>query len=161
MTLIILRLIMLIFVVVAYVMVNSIVAEKYDSKQQGKEFNIVFKILVNHSQQIGVLMMPKIIAESKTFKGYLKFFDYFSMGNPQIVSNECAYYTEYTYNNFLGFDIFLQEKSYKETFSFKIRSFPNSLYLSLLFSNIENLPGAFSMCATGHRIKISFLKTIT
>ena len=106
-TLIIMRLVCMILIVIAYVLLNSFSAEKYNTykegeghvdKQQAMErFNMFFKILVNHSQQVALVLLPEITAYSSSFENYLKVFDYFSMGNTQIITNECI--IQYFYYN--------------------------------------------------------------
>ena len=87
--LVIVRLILIILVVVVNVLLNNVLIEKEDSKKKDKEFDTVFKILINHSQQVGVIPIPNIVDYSIIFTTYFQFIEYASFGDPQMIINEC------------------------------------------------------------------------
>ena len=66
-------------------------AERYNQKKNIEEsnYNIYFKILINHSQQFSVLLLDNVIQYSFNFRNFLDFLNYFSLINVDIMTNKC------------------------------------------------------------------------
>ena len=67
------------------------VAERYNQKKNIEEsnYNIYFKILINHSQQFSVLLLDNVIQYSFNFRNFLDFLNYFTLINVDIMTNKC------------------------------------------------------------------------
>ncbi len=101
-SLVIIKLILIIFFVVVYILLNNAISERSCSQNiervEGEEnFNNCLKLIVNHGQQVGVLFLNEIITFSIDFKNFVKISDYLSMANLNTISNECIF--QYFYYN--------------------------------------------------------------
>lgn len=78
-----------------YLFFNSYIAEKYQSDQRDDggigEASLLIKIIINHAQQINLILLNEVDLPFSDIKSFFSFSDMLSFTNDQVIINECVF----------------------------------------------------------------------
>ena len=86
---VIVRLIFYGILMVIYILLNFHMAEQTHKQQGGLNLGTIFKVIINHSQHINIILLSSTQIPFPSFMNFFNQNDYFSFSNDQVITNDC------------------------------------------------------------------------